>query len=113
MSAWSNTAWASSTMRAPWAVYSSSAIAEPSPAPFCTMTSCSCSTSSRTPEGVSATRYSSVLISVGTPTSIGDDLSSLEELAPSQREPEVDAVARRVQGAAGELLDPLDPVAQG
>src|SRR4051812_7462175 len=113
MSAAANTAAASGRISAPWARYSSSAIAEPSPAPACTTTSCSCSTSSRTPEGVSATRYSSVLISVGTPTSMGDDLSSLEELAPSQREPEVDAITGRVQRAAGELLDALDPVAQG
>src|SRR6187431_288219 len=49
-------------------------MADPSPAPCCTRTSCPWSTSSRTPEGVMATRYSSVLISVGTPTFM--DLSS-------------------------------------
>ena len=42
----------------------------PSPAPDCTITSCPCSASSRAPAGVSDTRYSSVLISVGTPTFI-------------------------------------------
>ena len=55
-------------MRAPCAVYSSSGIVLPTPAPDWMSTSCSCSTSSLTPAGVSDTRYSSVLISVGTPT---------------------------------------------
>src|SRR3954454_24510899 len=41
---------------------------EPSPAPAWTSTLWPRSTSSRTPAGVSATRYSSVLISVGAPT---------------------------------------------
>src|SRR4051794_13446704 len=77
-------------------------------------TSWPCSTSSRTPDGVSATRYSSVLISVGTPTftwvPFGESRS--DQLAPSQGEPEVDAVARRVQRAAGELLHPADAVTE-
>src|SRR3954447_16518676 len=108
-----NTAAASGRMRAPWEVYTSSAIAEPTPAPAWMSTSWPCSVSSRTPAGVSATRYSSVLISVGTPTfNAGSFRWSVDELAPAQREPEVDAVARRVQGAARELLDAPDPVAQ-
>src|SRR3712207_3943533 len=84
---------------------------EPSPAPACTTTSWPCSTSSRTPAGVSATRYSSVLISVGTPTFMRVPLSVGDQLSPAQREPEVDAVARGVQRAAGELLDAADAVA--
>src|SRR5215213_4135601 len=93
-------------------------MAEPSPAPACTTTSCPCSTSSRTPDGVSATRYSSVLISVGTPTLIrysrlGSRGSRADQLASPQGEPEVDAIARGVQRPAGQLLDAADPVAQG
>src|SRR3954449_8813653 len=112
MSASPKTACASGRTRAPCEVYSSSAIAEPSPAPACTTTSWPCSASSRTPAGVSATRYSSVLISVGTPTFKARSFPSGDELAPAQREPEVDAVARRVEGAPGQLLDAPDPVAQ-
>src|SRR3954469_13235503 len=93
-------------------------MADPSPAPAWMRTSWPWSASSRTPDGVSATRYSSVLISVGAPTFIWGSSSSslswrsLQELPPAQGEPEVDAVARRVQRAARELLDPADPVAQ-
>src|SRR5215211_1118477 len=83
------------------------------PAPAWTSTSWPWSVSSRTPAGVSATRYSSVLISVGTPTfKAGSFRWSVDELAPAEREPEVDAVARGVQGAPRELLDAADPVAQ-
>ncbi len=71
MSASANTAWASGRIFAPCETYSASPIADPSPAPAWTTTSWPCSTSSRTPAGVSATRYSSVLISVGTPTFMG------------------------------------------
>src|ERR1700742_5164286 len=35
-----------------------------------------------------------------------------DQLAPTQGQPEVDAVARRVQRAAGELFYAADPVAQ-
>src|SRR5436305_967978 len=63
-----NTSAAPATICAPCAEKSSSRIAEPSPAPLCTTTSCPLSTSSRTPAGVNATRYSSVLTSVGSPT---------------------------------------------
>ena len=45
-----------------------SAIALPAPAPDSIRTWCPCSASSRAPAGVRATRYSSGLISVGTPT---------------------------------------------
>src|SRR4051812_33458170 len=69
------------------------------------------SESSRTPAGVSATRYSSVLISVGTPTFKARSFL-VDELAPAQGEPEVDAVPRGVQGASRQLLDAADPVAQ-
>src|SRR4029450_9083392 len=81
-----------------------------------TTTSWPCSTNSRTPDGVSATRYSSVFISVGTPTFTLSRLSlswgSLHELAAPQGEPEVDPVARRVERPPGQLLDAADPVAQ-
>src|SRR4051812_16477301 len=114
MSASPNTLAASGTMRAPWASYWGSSIADPSPAPAWTRTSWPCSTSSRTPAGVSATRYSSVLISVGTPTFTLDPFRrSSNQLAPAEREPEVDPVARRIQRAPGELLDPPDAVAKG
>src|SRR3954470_16528535 len=49
---------------------------EPSPAPDCTCTLWPRSVSSRTPDGVSATRYSSALISDGTPTFTGCSQSS-------------------------------------
>src|ERR1051325_5861011 len=73
----------------------------------------SCSTSSRTPAGVRATRYSSVLISLGTPTfTCRSSLSLPDQLAPAQGQPEVDAIARGVQGPARQLFDAPDPVAQ-
>src|SRR5829696_8162326 len=90
-------------------------MAEPSPAPACTYTSWPWSVSSRTPDGVSATRYSSVLISAGTPTFIGPlsvVVGLADDLAAAQREPELDAVARGGEVAAGELLDLADPIAQ-
>src|SRR5829696_7922303 len=89
-------------------------MADPSPAPDWITTSCPFSTSSRTPEGVSATRYSSVLISVGTPTFTREPRFwwSCQELPAAQREPEVDPVAGGVQRAPGQLLDPADAVAE-
>src|SRR4051794_7846256 len=73
-----------------------------------------CSTSSRTPAGVRATRYSSVLISVGTPTFTcrSSFCSVAYQLAPAERQPEVDAIARGVQRPARQLFDAPDPVAQ-
>src|SRR5262245_2229897 len=110
----SKTALASGRIVAPWASYSLSGIVLPSPAPDCTSTSCPRSVSSRTPAGVSDTRYSSVLISVGTPTFIAslDPSSWVHQLARPQREPELDPVPGLRQVAAGELLHPPDPVAQ-
>src|SRR6476661_2617930 len=87
-------------------------IAAPSPAPAWTTTSWPWSASSRAPDGVSATRYSSVLISVGTPTFTSDLARSgvggvglgssrlgrlgaadrIDDLASAQGEPELDAV---------------------
>src|SRR3989440_1114810 len=55
------------TIRAPARSYCSSGNALPSPAVVSTRTSCPRWTSSRAPAGVNATRYSSVLISFGTP----------------------------------------------
>src|SRR4051794_40791731 len=114
MSDCAKTAAASGRIEAPWEMYSASEIAEPSPAPAWTTTSWPCSTSSRTPEGVSATRYSSVLISVGTPTFIWSfrRWSWSYELTSAQGEPEVDAIAGRVQRPARELLHAADAVAE-
>src|SRR3954447_26234150 len=116
MSASPKTASASGRIRAPCSAYSPSGIADPSPAPCCTTTSCPRSTSSRTPAGVSATRYSSVLISVATPTfmcvGLSLPLGSGHELAAAQGQPELDAVAGAAQVAARQLLDLADPVAQ-
>src|SRR5919198_1773059 len=117
-SASSKTESASGTMRAPCATYSSSGITLPSPAPFWMITSCPCSTNSRTPAGVMATRYSSVLISVGTPTFIGSGppyrlTASSDEFPAPQREPELDPVTGPAQVAARQLLHPAEPVAEG
>jgi hypothetical protein len=51
----------------PAAVYASSGNELPTPAPVSIVTSCPRCTSSRAPAGVSATRYSSDLISLATP----------------------------------------------
>src|SRR3954447_16259204 len=118
MSASPTTASASGTMRAPCSTYSASRIADPEPAPCCTSTSWPRSTSSRTPAGVNATRYSSVLISVGTPTFMGvSNLSwvgtvSVHELAAAQRQPELDAIAGAGEVAPRQLLDLADAVPQ-
>src|SRR4051794_7548531 len=117
-SAASQTSSARGRIRAPCAWYWASSIALPSPAPACTSTSWPCAVSSRTPAGVIATRNSSGLISVGTPTLIATpprrrSRASQRQLPPAQREPELDAVARARQRAAGQLLDAPDPVAQG
>lgn len=66
-SALSHTASAVSRIFAPAAVKSSSLMEEPSPAFRCTTTSWPALTSSRTPAGVAATRYSWIVTSVGTP----------------------------------------------
>src|SRR3954468_17135876 len=105
---------ASGATRAPCASYSASGMDEPSPAPDCTSTSCPCSASSRAPAGVSATRYSSTLVSVGTPTLTIQlrSVHSSHKLPSPQRQPELDPVARARQVAPRQLLDPPDPVAQ-
>ncbi|GIT29435.1 MAG: hypothetical protein Ct9H300mP1_14810 [Planctomycetaceae bacterium] len=59
---------ADSTISAPHARYSSSGIPLPCPAPVSTNTRCPPCTNSSTPTGSIATRYSSCLISRGTPT---------------------------------------------
>src|SRR5258708_25690563 len=115
-------------MLAPWAANWASLIALPSPAPPCTRTSWPRSASSRTPAGVIAVLYWSVLISVGTPILIcvallsmakdsarcagAPDRSSPCQLPAAQREPELDAVPCIGEVASGELLDAADPVAQ-
>src|SRR5881396_47148 len=60
------------TSVAPAARYASSANPEPRPAPCSTSTVCPSPTSDSTPAGTSATRCSAVLISVGTPTIMGN-----------------------------------------
>ena len=64
----SHTSSADGTIFAPTAAYSSSLIAEPTPAPCCTKTSWPWSTRAFTPAGVAATRNSLFLTSVGIPT---------------------------------------------
>ena len=71
-SASAHTSSAVSMIFAPAAVKSASWIADPSPAPFWISTSWPRCTSSLTPAGVMATRYSLFLISVGMPTRTGD-----------------------------------------
>ena len=64
----SHTSSADGTIFAPTAAYSSSLIAEPTPAPCCTRTSWPWPTRAFTPAGVAATRNSLFLTSVGIPT---------------------------------------------
>src|SRR5271166_2849551 len=120
-----------SRISAPWARNCASENALPTPAPDCTSTSCPRKASSRTPAGVIATRYSSALISLGTPILIdarllprwggqdGQPAPSLverprspRELPAAQRQPELDPVARAGEAAPGELLDAADAVAE-
>src|SRR5579862_5829515 len=98
------------------------------PAPRCTSTSWPRSASSRTPAGVVDTRYSSALISAGTPTftippcvgavRAASRVSSCrrhrtaEQLTAAQREPELDPVLDAVEAPARQLLDARHPVAQ-
>src|SRR5215218_7736919 len=113
-SASSKTDPASGSMRAPCAVYSSSGIVLPTPAPDWIITSWPCSTSSLTPAGVSDTRYSSVLISVGTPTFMRCPSSPFlcHQFTRAQSQPELDPVAGIREVAAGELLHAPDAVTQ-
>ena len=92
----------------------SSGIALPTPAPDWMNTSWPCSTSSRTPAGVSATRYSSVLISVGTPTFIAALLLGSSHVTSSRaRSASQNSIrSRALEVAPRQLLDPPDPVAQ-
>ncbi len=66
-SAAAQTSSASSTIFAPVRTKSASGMDEPSPAPFSTQTVWPAEVTSRTPAGVSATRYSSAFTSLGTP----------------------------------------------
>src|SRR5438034_902500 len=68
ISALAHTSAAFGTSVPPAARYASSANPEPSPAPCSTSTVCPSPTSDSTPAGTSATRFSAVLISLGTPT---------------------------------------------
>src|SRR5581483_5861479 len=105
---------------------------EPTPAPRWTSAVWPASTSSRTPAGVSATRYSSVLSSVGTPTITGKPprsdvgvrltnvppgrsrgLGLSDQLAAAQCQPELDPVARVVQAATRQRLYAANAVAKG
>src|SRR6266566_1321282 len=68
ISALAHTSAAFGTSVPPAARYASSANPDPSPAPCSTSTLCPSPTSDSTPAGTSATRFSAVLISFGTPT---------------------------------------------
>src|SRR4051794_28206777 len=95
-------------MLAPCSTYSSSGIADPDPAPRSITTSWPRSTNSRTPAGVIATRYSSVLISHGTPILIA--VSSLHERR-MERDDERRAAKRqasRVHPVENTALDAID-----
>src|SRR5512135_2506332 len=70
ISALAHTSSTEPAMVAPTARYASSAKPEPNPAPCSTSTVCPSPTSASAPAGTSATRYSAVLISFGTPTII-------------------------------------------
>src|SRR6202140_3021856 len=71
MSATDHTSVAAPPIEAPVAVNPSSVIDDPMPAPCSTNTVWPAVVSSRTPAGVMATRYSSSLTSLGTPTIMG------------------------------------------
>src|SRR5581483_1592465 len=60
------------TISDPWAEYISSVMPLPPPAAASTSTLCPARVNSSTPLGVMATRYSSDLISLGTPTIMGN-----------------------------------------
>src|SRR3954453_16940118 len=66
---------AGSTIEAPAATYSASSIDEPTPASFSMTTSWPWATSSWTPMGVMATRYSWFLTSLGTPINTDQTLA--------------------------------------
>src|SRR5256885_16444799 len=68
ISALAHTSAALGTSVPPATRYASSANPEPRPAPCSTSTLCPSPTSDSTPAGTSATRFSAVLISLGTPT---------------------------------------------
>src|SRR5207247_6876916 len=68
ISALAHTSAAFGTSVPPAARYASSGNPDPSPAPCSTSTVCPSPTSDSTPAGTSATRFSAVLISLGTPT---------------------------------------------
>ena len=97
-------------MRAPWASKSASAIALPSPAPAWIRTSWPRSASSRTPIGVIATRYSSGLISVGTPTftRVATSSTSISNRQP-RRSSSANTSRRSRQRSGGKRPASLDP----
>jgi hypothetical protein len=68
----SQTVAASSTIRAPAALYISSVNPLPTPAPPSTKTVCPAAVSCLIPAGVAPTRYSFALISLGTPIRTSD-----------------------------------------
>src|ERR1041384_4535910 len=71
ISARAHTSAALGTSVAPTAPYVSSPNPDPIPAPCSTSTVCPSPTNDSTPAGTNATRFSAVLISLGTPTIIG------------------------------------------
>src|SRR5437588_778526 len=84
---WADQASSPSTSSAPTALSSPSSMADPSPAPRSTTTRWPWVTSSRTPSGVRATRFSPALVSAGTPTITCRPARSGERL-PGQAQPD-------------------------
>src|SRR5947207_7824943 len=93
------------TSVAPAARYASSANPEPIPAPCSTSTLCPSPTSDSTPAGTSATRFSAVFISLGTPTIMPAPFSALR--SRSSVTPVRDALPRRVLAVRTKLHDGL------
>src|SRR5438445_6349625 len=75
------------TISAPAALSSESSMAEPSPPPRSTSTRWPWATSSRTPSGVRAARFSPGLVSAGTPTITAGPRSRAQRL-PGQAQPD-------------------------
>src|SRR5690606_25374251 len=99
-------------IRAPAPRKSSSGMDDPSPAPAWTYTSCPERTSSFTPAGVIATRYSWFLTSRGTPTFMGPPPQSGLRVRPRCRDAGTDpgspggAASHSTAGRAGGHVSP-------
>src|SRR5688572_19174591 len=92
-------------MRAPARAISASAMDDDSPAPASTSTSTPAWTSSRTPSGVIATRFSLFLTSVGTPTTSGCAVARVVVLTGPAWHPAATRPSRSVPEVQGEGQD--------